>query len=53
MRIFEVDIPNTDTDKSWLISYIRDNLLSRFKQEAIYLKIVPSVVEIYEIRITK
>ena len=53
MRIFEVDIPDTEADKSWLVNYIRDSLLSRFKQETIYLKIVPTVVEIYEIRIAK
>lgn len=39
----EVDIPDNSEARAWLESYARDVLLPRFKQEAIYLKLLPTV----------
>lgn len=51
LRIFEVDIPDNEKDRDWLIDYIKGVLLKRFEQKAIYLKIVPQIINIYTILI--
>lgn len=37
----EVDIPTTRVAKDQLRAYVRDTLIPRFRQEAIYVKLVP------------
>ena len=43
LRIFEFDIVDKQENKDWLIQYVRDTLLKRFKQIAIYIKFIPYV----------
>ena len=38
--ILEVDIPNTEQDKAWLLDYAKKVLLERFEQEAMHIKFV-------------
>lgn len=39
----EVDIPDTRVARSWLRRYAREVLLRRFKQEAIYIRLIGPV----------
>jgi hypothetical protein len=39
----EIDLPDTQETRAWLEKYGRTVLLSRFQQDAIYMKIVPQV----------
>lgn len=41
--LLEVDMRDTQANRDWLIGYIRDTLLDRFQQEAMYLKLVTGV----------
>jgi len=41
--VLEVDIPDTEQDRTRLVEYAKRVLLQRFDQEAIYIKFVPFV----------
>lgn len=51
MAVLETDFPNDRASRDWLKSYARDVLLPRFRQEAIYIKLVgPVEIMIVEAR---
>jgi hypothetical protein len=43
IRMLEVDMEDTEANRSWIREYARSVLLSRFGQKAIYIKFVTSV----------
>jgi len=43
LAMLEVDVPDTDESRTWLRAYARDVLRVRFRQKAIYLKLVQPV----------
>jgi len=43
LRIFETDMIYNEENRKWIIDYVRGILLKRFKQIAIYIKMVPNV----------
>lgn len=46
LALLEVDAPDTAETRAWLRSYARDVLLGRFRQKAIYFKLVGPVEQL-------
>ena len=46
----EVDVPDTATSREWLRKYVKEILLRRFEQEAIYIKFVGPIEQMIVIR---
>lgn len=47
----EVDVPATKASRSWVRAYAKKTLLSRFQQDAIYIKWI-RLVDVMEVRVT-
>jgi hypothetical protein len=43
LALLEVDVPDVEESRAWLRAYARDVLRVRFRQKAIYLKLVRPV----------
>lgn len=43
LALLEVDLPNTQENREWLIRYAKEVLLDRFCQDAMYIKFVEPV----------
>lgn len=55
MGAFEVDILDTEENRRWIKSYVKNVLLKRFRQDAIYLRFIGPVesLEVTEETITE
>ena len=43
LRIFEFDLEDKEANRQLVIKYVKETLLNRFKQIAIYVKFIPYV----------
>src|SRR5436190_586314 len=46
LALLEIDVPDTAASRAWLQTYARDVLCARFRQKAIYLKVVRPVEQL-------
>lgn len=46
LALLEVDVPDTEESRAWLRAYARRALCSRFRQKAIYMKLVRPVEQL-------
>jgi hypothetical protein len=46
LALLEVDVPDTEESREWLRAYVRNVLMSRFRQRAIYPKFVSPVAQL-------
>lgn len=52
MVLVEVDVPDEEESRIWLLQYLKNTLLQRFKQEAIYIKWI-KMVDVMIVRVSK